>query len=552
MSIIANTTAFPWTAPETTQTGRLLLSRSSRQRPSKKAPDETSTAVCVMVVDMAHFAQIQHHLQLLAGDKAMKDLADQIHRIMSEGCAKAGQDYAKVCASFGGDGGIFVFNKPSEAHEAAVHMLKLAEEESARGREAKLHEAMRCFRIGIAYGELARDDHGKLAGPVISNATRLESGGVTGEIRVSTAAYKVFPRSIQRLYGGEEEIRGKKHEKPQCGHRCVVVPRAPWDEPMKSPVRNPDFNTHAIFAHELVECFIITEIDDRNPRISEVMEKMVVPACKRANFLPRRADRIPGPDRIAVIKEQLAEAPLVVAYLGQPKPHWNADVILEVGFRLATGRPMVMIHEAPPPSLDGSVPSLKALLPFYLLHRTTVEVAPQPQQSLDRLVAEINLAQHDHPEGKWSSTHPKLELQFSNLRTDLRVNEVSAEARELFGLDNHMETHRLAGVFDQIRQRMDEVQFKAFLREQSDILSRIQAEGSGLMAPENGHALPLARVPIIFKNPSALETDRKPLGHLPVLERYSSERGLIKLRMLFIPVSESLHRDPSGHWLCDV
>jgi len=531
------------------ETSRLLLAKPKNRLPKKTM--EPSNALCVMVVDMAHFAQIQHHLQLLAGDKAMKDLADQIHRIMADGCAKAGQVYEQVCVQFGGDGGIFLFNKPADAHEVAVNMLKLAEEESTRGREAKFNEAMRCFRIGIAYGELSKDAHGKLAGPVIAVATRLESGGVTGEIRLSAAAYKVLPRSIQRLYGGEEEIRGKKHEKPQLGHRCVVVPRAPWDEPMKTPVRNPDFNTHAIFAHELVECFIISEIDDRNPRITEVMEKLIVPACKRMNFLPRRADRIPGPDRIAVIKEQLAAAPLVVAYLGQPSPHWNADVILEIGFRLATGKPIVMIHEPPLPAADGSIPSLKALLPFYLLHRTTVEVAPNPQSSLDRLAAEIGLAQHDHPEGKWSSTHPKLELQFSNLRTDLRLNEVSPEAKHLFGIENETETHQLMGVMERLRQRMDDVQFKAYLSEQSHILSRIQAEGAGFAAPEEGRALPLARVPLIFKN-VAVEPDRKPQGHLPVLERYSFDRGLIKLRMLFIPVSESLHKNNSGFWVCDV
>jgi len=432
-------------------------------------------------------------------------------------------------------------------------MLKLAEDESARGREAKLNEAMRCFRIGIAYGELSKDAHGKLAGPVIAVATRLESGGVTGEIRMSAAAYKVCPRSIQRLYGGEEEIRGKKHEKPQPGHRCVVVPRAPWDESLKPPVRNPDFNTHAIFAHELTECFLISEIDDRNPRIAEVMEKLVVPACKRANFLPRRADRIPGPDRIAVIKEQLAAAPLVVAYLGQPVPHWNADVILEVGFRLATGKPLVMIHESPPPSADGSIPSLKALLPFYLLHRTTIEIAANPQQSLDRLIAEINLAQHDRPEGKWSSTHPKVELQFTNLRTDLRLNEVSPAAKELFGLESQMETHQLVGVLDRIRERMEEVQFRAYMREQSEILSRIQAESAGFGSAEDPQQLPLARVPLVFKNTSVNhEPNRKPQGHLPVMLRYSFDRGLIKLRTLFIPVSESLHRDPGGFWVCDV
>jgi len=84
---------------------------------------------------------------------------------------------------------------------------------------------MRCFRIGIATANSPATPCNSPV-PVISNATRLEKGGVTGESRVSTAL-QGFPRSIQRLYGGEEEIRGKKHEKPQNGHRCVVVPRPP-------------------------------------------------------------------------------------------------------------------------------------------------------------------------------------------------------------------------------------------------------------------------------------------------------------------------------------
>jgi len=551
MSIQANTFP-PLSGTEGLETSRLLLRRPSRTRFLKKPTVETNSASCVMVVDMAHFAQIQHYVQVLAGDKAMKDLADQIHRIMSQGCAKAGQDYATVCAQFGGDGGIFIFNKPADAHEVAVNMLKIAEEESARGREAKFNEAMRCFRIGIAYGEVARDAHNKLAGQVISVASRLESGGVTGEIRITPAAYKAMPRSIQRLYGGEEPIRCKQHEKPQMGHRCVISPRAPWDEPLKPPVKNSDFNTQNIFVHELQECFIISPIDDRNQRIADVMERLIVPACKRTNFLPRRADRIPGPDRIAVIKDQLASAPLAVAYLGEPSPHWNADVILEIGFRLATGKPIVMINEPPPPAADGVVPSLKALLPFYLLHRTTIGVDLQPQQTVDRLVAEINLARQDRSQGEWSSNHPRVEMQFSNLKTDLRLNEASPEAQALFGVEKQMDTHQFVSMLGLVRSRMDENQCKAYLKEQAEILARIQADSAGFGAQDDEpQALPLARVPIIFKNVSG-KPDEKPQGHLPVLVRYSFDRGLIRLRMLFIPVSESLHRDPAGHWVCGV
>jgi hypothetical protein len=179
-------------------------------------------------------------------------------------------------------------------------------------------------------------------------------------------------------------------------------------------------------------------------------------------------------------------------------------------------------------------------------------VDAQPQQSVDRLVAEINLARQDRSQGEWSSNHPRVELQFSNLKTDLRLNEASPEARELFGVENQMETHQFMSMLGLLRARMDEVQCKAYLREQSEILARIQADSAGFAAAEDQpQALPLARVPVIFKNDSA-KPDEKPQGHLPVLVRYSFDHGLIKLRILFIPVSESLRKDPAGHWVCGV
>ena len=69
---------------------------------------------------------------------------------------------------------------------------------------------MRCFRIGIAYGPVSRDSQQRLAGTVISTAVRLQGGGPSGEIRISSEAYERLPREIRRLYGGEEEIPEKR------------------------------------------------------------------------------------------------------------------------------------------------------------------------------------------------------------------------------------------------------------------------------------------------------------------------------------------------------
>jgi len=138
------------------------------------------------------------------------------------------------------------------------------------------------------------------------------------------------------------------------------------------------------------------------------------------------------------------------------------------------------------------------------------------------------------------------------VRTDLRLNEISPQAKELFGVDNQKEAHELVEIRERLRERMDEVQFRAYLREQAEMLARIQAEGMGLASEEqSASALPVARVPIVFRNTSGQE-GLQPTGYLPVLDEYSCDRGLIKLRMLFVPVSESMSKDPAGHWVCEV
>ena len=49
-----------------------------------------------------------------------------------------------------------------------------------------------------------------------------------------------------------------------------------------------------------------------------------------------------------VITGHLSGAPMAIAYLGLRKsPGWRQDVILEVGFRMATGKPLVLLSESP-------------------------------------------------------------------------------------------------------------------------------------------------------------------------------------------------------------
>jgi len=87
------------------------------------------------------------------------------------------------------------------------------------------------------------------------------------------------------------------------------------------------------------------------------------------------------------------------------------------------------------------------------------------------------------------------------------------------------------------------MQFKAFFARTVRHFCRAFRRRIGLTAPENGHALPLARVPIIFKNPSHSKPTAKPSAPCPSRAVFLRAR-LIKLRLLFIVPNRSTAAPP--------
>jgi len=161
---------------------------------------------------------------------------------------------------------------------------------------------------------------------------------------------------------------------------------------MKSPVRNADFNTHAIFATSWWNASSSPKLTTATRASPKHGKNGRARLQTRPNSFPAR-DRIPGPDRIAVIRSNSPQA-LVVAYLGQPSRTGTPTSFSRSASASPPG-PMVMIHEAPG-RRRWAVPSSRPP-PVLPPAPPTVRKWPAPQQSRDRLVAENNLAQHDHP-----------------------------------------------------------------------------------------------------------------------------------------------------------
>lgn len=509
---------------------------------------------CVMVVDMAEFSRIQKHEETLNGVRGVARLQNQIKRIMARGFNKAGCSYEDAIREFGGDGGIFTFDTPVEAHKAAVGILESAEAENTKGRALGVSEALRCFRIGIDYGECGRDKQMKLTSAVISRARRLESGGSTGEIRLSSEAYQQLPEEFRQLYGKEEQIRGKKHDQPIPAHRIRVGPRAPWERERASAktTASPPAAPLRISAGE---CFVISPIKEGDPRIAAVFEKLIAPACEYLGFEPKRADHIAGSERIPVITGRLTSAPLVIAYLGSPTPFWNPDVMLEVGYRFATGQPLVLMSECPSRKGKSTV-SFTKILPFHLVNKSVMEVPKDPKTGVEKLAAQITAALEERSPSDWKTLFPIVEYQFTNYQSDVIMTEASPEAEALFGLKGSKGRRFSIEDRHRFQDRIDPMQLNAYMRERIEIMRAIQARSLGLEFREERGSdplgnIPTARVPLIFRD-APKGSNGRPIGYLPVIVRYQMNNGTIHLRVLYLKISDAMRQDPAGHWVCDL
>jgi hypothetical protein len=154
-------------------------------------------------------------------------------------------------------------------------------------------------------------------------------------------------------------------------------------------------------------CFVISPLGaERSPvrkRADYVLENYIQPACERAGYDAVRADGGVGRDIVMGTTTALQNAPMAVAYLG-PTPDsatgsregagcWNANVMIEIGYRLASRLPLIFLCDQ---NSQGDVPELP-------LNLSTLKVIPlprpdpkdprwvdaEPQESVDNLVRQF-------------------------------------------------------------------------------------------------------------------------------------------------------------------
>src|SRR4051794_14890023 len=88
-------------------------------------------------------------------------------------------------------------------------------------------------------------------------------------------------------------------------------------------------------------------------RADFVLDTYIRPACELADFEAVRADHGIGQNIVQGVTSTLSNAPMAIAYMGAPSncrvatcsgsSFWNANVMIEVGYRLASRLPLLFI-----------------------------------------------------------------------------------------------------------------------------------------------------------------------------------------------------------------
>jgi hypothetical protein len=280
----------------------------------------------------------------------------------------------------------------------------------------------------------------------------------------------------------------------------------------------------------LKKAFIIQPIGDEAIRLrnDRLFEDLIRPACLAAGFEAERADKYPNKSITEAITSPVFGHPMVVADLGNLSIS-NPNALIEVGFRLATGRPFLCLSDKPLPTE----------IPSHLPPRSKIlEVDPvNPKASLGELVSRIRTCfTQDKEEGKeqgWVSEHPWVDWRLA-----LKDGEISEyqyandKAASLYGLANVEEIigHPVDDVDNRLYALMDNDYKKLFLEEQDEIIGRIIRRRVSLNTA--------ASWPLIFsRHPSSNLHNEI---YLPVIANYKYDKAdeSFVFRTVFLRIGE--------------
>ena len=368
-----------------------------------------------------------------------------------------------------------------QAHQAVLKLLRTAPATDG------------CWQIGIA------------GNADVLQAGQLAMAAAPGEAIMSCDAYNLLSARSRCRYLRPQIVAGRE--------ACRTLPRGARRGFMIAPIGEPG--------------------SPERRRSAFVFERLVSPACHALQPICEILHPLEqtGNDVWADISNGLFAAEHAVAYLGVPP--WNPNVMVEVGYRLATGKPLVILaHKG---------------LPFDLQNRRTIMLPEDPtamsageiEEAVKQLVQ--MMTQRESEDLGWAGLRPTatIELDLRDVPVkEHRIGDASQQTADLFDLPRA----QLVGMspedlMQHLRSLMDEEQYEAFIDEQNRLYGQ-------------ANLLSTSTRPIYAEVPLFLTQHRDPdyfhRAFLPAILTYERVEDRLLTRVVYIDVSRHLRRDSRG------
>ena len=286
-------------------------------------------------------------------------------------------------------------------------------------------------------------------------------------------------------------------------------------------------------------CFVISPLSIDPKRADEVLEKYIKPACNESGFWARRSDMEMSPKITPQIRLSLERDPMVVAYLG--KPPWNANVMLEIGLRMAIGKPIVLLREKKGQNEEE--------VPFDLHDHRILEL-PGPgendrettQDSVEKIIKLIDA--RTASESIWETSFPLATAKFDLDKNEWWFDDVSDETALFFGFDPGVKEIRGADATSKMKDLMTDEQFMAFVSDQGKIVGDLVARKIDFMQPKGTKQtteteMPIATVPIVFANHEK-QPELVDKAFLPLIIQTAKQGSELWMDLIYVNVTKAV------------
>ena len=316
-----------------------------------------------------------------------------------------------------------------------------------------------------------------------------------------------------------------------------------------SAIEVGDTVVHQRFSENAQRCFVVSPIGDEDTEIRKradlVFERYIKPACETTNFRPVRGEMMRGNLILPEIMDALQSDPVVVVYLGSPKLGWNPNVMIELGARILTGAPYLIIKDS---TSDGKPYDL----PFDLKDNRVVDIPEQEEKDLELGAIKIRTIRDRIKEisnigDQWDHLYPgaTVEIKIGDENEGAsRFTDVSKKLETLFELKG-IAGREVSSVIEHLLERMPSFQIKPFNEEQANLVGR-------LLVPAHPRLSRIhATVPIVFQKHHKYQGR----AFLPIIVSFSFNKltNILRLRILYIDVTSATKLDEQkGYYICSL